>query len=89
MVDLIEQCQMACDKLIDVAVTRCDPSGVGVVGAAGGWSEPAGQAANWGGRLVWPAIRTVMLSDRKLAAKRPRLRQKGPGASKKVEVPAL
>lgn len=29
-----------------------------------------------------------MLSDCKLAAKRPRLRQKGPGASKKVEVPA-
>jgi len=31
---------------------------------------------------------TVMLSDRKLAVKRPRLRQKGPGAGKEVEVPA-
>jgi hypothetical protein len=31
---------------------------------------------------------TVMLSDRKLAAKRPRLRQKGLGAGKEVEVPA-
>jgi hypothetical protein len=29
-----------------------------------------------------------MLSDRKLAVKRPRLRQKGPGAGKEVEVPA-
>src|SRR5713101_8369327 len=31
---------------------------------------------------------TVMLSDRKLAVKRPRLRQKGPGAGKEVDVPA-
>ena len=31
---------------------------------------------------------TVMLSDRKLAVQRPRLRKKGAGVGKEVEVPA-
>ena len=42
------------------------------------------------GEVVWYGGQsgTVMLSDRKLAVQRPRLRKKGAGAGKEVEVPA-
>ena len=36
MADLIEQCQMACNELIDVVEARHDPSRIVIVGAAGG-----------------------------------------------------
>ena len=51
---------------------------------------PRQQGKQRTGEVVWYGQQsgTVMLSDRKLAVNRPRLRQKGPGAGKKVEVPA-
>jgi putative transposase len=51
---------------------------------------PRQQGKQRTGEVVWYGQQsgTVMLSDRKLAVKRPRLRQKGPGAGKEVEVPA-
>src|SRR5215472_3644724 len=55
--------------------------------AAGG---PRQQEKQREGEVVWYGRQpgSVMLSDRKLAVKRPRLRRKGPGAEKEVEVPA-
>ena len=84
MVDLITQCQCACDDLIDVtgraaiqAVLRLSAEEV-----AGG---PPQQGKRRNGDVVFygqqPGM--VMLSDRKLQVKRPRLRQKGPGPDKK------
>ena len=90
MVDLITQCQCACDDLIDVtgraaiqAVLRLSAEE-----AAGG---PPQQGKRRNGDVVFygqqPGM--VMLSDRKLQVKRPRLRQKGSGPDKKeVEIPA-
>jgi putative transposase len=51
---------------------------------------PRQQGKQRTGGVVWYGQQsgTVMLSDRKLAVNRPRLRQKGPGAGKEVEVPA-
>jgi transposase-like protein len=51
---------------------------------------PRQQGKQRTGEVVWYGQQsgTVMLSDRKLAVHRPRLRQKGPGAGKEVEVPA-
>ena len=56
-------------------------SRAGVVGAAGGWPTPAGKQRT--GKVVWYGQQSgqMMLSDRKLAVQRPRLRQKGRGAS--------
>jgi putative transposase len=89
MVDLITQCQCACDDLIDVtgraaiqAVLRLSAEQV-----AGG---PPQQGKCRRGDVVFygqqPGM--VMLSDRKLQVQRPRLRQKGPGTDKEVEIPA-
>jgi putative transposase len=89
MVDLITQCQCACDDLIDVtgraaiqAVLRLSAEQV-----AGG---PPQQGKRRRGDVVFygqqPGM--VMLSDRKLQVQRPRLRQKGPGTDKEVEIPA-
>ena len=88
MVDLIEQCRMACDELIDVAGRATiqavlDLSAQQVAG-------PRQQGKQRAGDVVWYGQQagTVMLSDRKLAVKRPRLRKKGAGEGKEVEVPA-
>lgn len=89
MVDLIEQCQWACDELIDVtgraaiqAVLRL--SAEQVVGG------PPQQGKRRNGDVVFygeqPGM--VMLSDRKLQVRRPRLRGRGSGAEKEVEIPA-
>jgi transposase-like protein len=55
--------------------------------AAGG---PRQQGKARSGEVVWYGRQpgSVMLSDRKLSVERPRLRQKGRGAGKEVEVPA-
>ena len=88
MVDLIEPCRMACDELIDVAGRATiqavlDLSAQQVAG-------PRQQGKQRAGDVVWYGQQsgTVMLSDRKLAVKRPRLRKKGAGEGKEVEVPA-
>jgi putative transposase len=88
MVDLIEQCRLACDELIDVtgraaveAVLRLSASQ-----AAGG---PAQQGRRRHGDVVFHGHQAgqVMLSDRKLEVQRPRLRTRG-RTGREVEVPA-
>ena len=51
---------------------------------------PRQQGKQRTGEVVWYGQQSgkVTLSDRKLAVQRPRLRQKGPGADKEVEIPA-
>jgi len=89
MVDLVEQCRMACDELIDVAgrATIQAVLDLSAQQAAGG---PRQQGRRRSGEVVWYGRQsgTVMLSDRKLGVQRPRLRQKGSGAGKEVEIPA-
>lgn len=89
MVDLIEQCRMACDELIDVAGRAAIQAVLDLSAeqAAGG---PRQQGKPRDGEVVWYGRQsgTVMLKERKLAVERPRLRHKGPGAGKEVEVPA-
>lgn len=89
MVDLIEQCRMACDELIDVA-GRATIQAVLELSAQQAAGGPRQQGKQREGEVVWYGRQrgSVMLSDRKLAIQRPRLRQKGPGADKEVEVPA-
>ena len=89
MVDLIEQCRMACDELIDVA-GRATIQAVLELSAQQVAGGPRQQGKQRTGEVVWYGQQSgqVMLSDRKLAVQRPRLRQKGPGADKEVEIPA-
>jgi transposase-like protein len=79
---------MACDELIDVAGRAAIQAVLGL--SAQQVAGPRQQGKQRTGEVVWYGQQsgTVMLSDRKLAVKRPRLRQKGPGAGKEVEVPA-
>lgn len=89
MVDLIEQCRMACDELIDVA-GRATIQAVLELSAQQAAGGPRQQGKQRAGEVVWYGRQagTVMLSDRKVEIKRPRLRKKGEGAGKEVEVPA-
>jgi transposase-like protein len=89
MVDLIEQCRMACDELIDVA-GRATIQAVLELSAAQAAGGPRQQGKQREGEVVWYGGQsgTVTLSDRKLAVQRPRLRKKGAGAGKEVDVPA-
>jgi transposase-like protein len=88
MVDLIEQCQMACDELIDVTgrATIQAVLQLSAMEAAGG---PPQQGKRRSSDVVFYGRQAgqVMLSDRKLEVERPRLRSKGP-RSQEVEVPA-
>ena len=89
MVDLIEQCRMACDELIDVA-GRATIQAVLELSAEQAAGGPRQQGRQRAGEVVWYGRQAgnVMLSDRKLQVQRPRLRKKGPGSEKEVEVPA-
>jgi transposase-like protein len=89
MVDLIEQCRIACDELIDVA-GRATIQAVLNLSAQQAVGGPRQQGKQRQGEVVWYGRQagTVLLSDRKLSVHRPRLRQKGPGGGKEVEVPA-
>lgn len=89
MVDLIEQCRMACDELIDVA-GRATIQAVLDLSAQQIAGGPRQQGKQREGEVVWYGRQagTVLLSDRKLSVQRPRLRRKGPGGGKEVEVPA-
>lgn len=88
MVDLIEQCQLACDELIDVTGRAAIQAvlQLSAVQAAGG--EPQ-QGKRRSGDVVFYGRQAgqVFLSDRKLGVERPRLRTRGP-QSQEVEVPA-
>lgn len=88
MVDLIEQCQVACDELIDVTGRAAIQAvlQLSAIEAAGG---PPQQGKRRASHVVFYGRQPgqVLLSDRKLEVDRPRLRSKGPG-SREVEVPA-
>ena len=88
MVDLIEQCQLACDELIDVTgrATIQAVLQLSAMEAAGG---PPQQGKRRSSDVVFYGRQPgqVMLSDRRLEVDRPRLRSKGP-RSREVDVPA-
>jgi putative transposase len=88
MVDLIEQCQVACDQLIDMTGRAAIQAvlQLSAMEAAGG---PQQQGKRRSGDVVFYGRQAgqVLLSDRKLEVQRPRLRTKGP-RSQEVEVPA-
>ncbi len=88
MVDLIEQCQLACDELIDVAGRATIRAVLEL--SAEQIAGPRQQGRRREGGVGWHGRQpgTVRLSDRKLRGERPRLRRKGSGAGKEVEVPA-
>jgi hypothetical protein len=88
MVDLIEQCQVACNELIDVTGRAAIQAvlQVSAMEAAGG---PPQQGKRRSGDVVFYGRQAgqVFLSDRKLEVERPRLRSKG-RRGQEVEVPA-
>jgi len=88
MVDLIEQCQVACNELIDVTGRAAIQAvlQLSAMEAAGG---PPQQGKRRVGDVVFYGrqVGQVFLSDRKLEVERPRLRRKG-SKSQEVEVPA-
>ena len=88
MVDLIEQCQLACNELIDVTGRAAIQAvlQLSAMEAAGG---PPQQGKQRSGDVVFYGRQAgqVFLSDRKLEVERPRLRSKG-RKSQEVEVPA-
>jgi transposase-like protein len=88
MVDLIEQCQLACDELIDVT-GRATIQAVLQLSAMEAVGGPPQQGKWRSSDVVFYGRQPgqVMLSDRKLEVERPRLRSKGP-RSREVEVPA-
>ena len=79
MADLIEQCQVACDQLIDMTgrATIQAVLQLSAMEAAGG---PQQQGKRRPGDVVFYGCQPgrVLLSDRKLEVQRPRLRTKGP-----------
>ena len=89
MVDLIAQCQMACDELIDVT-GRAAIQAVLQLSAAQVAGGPPQQGKRRSANVVFHGRQAgqVMLSDRKLQVERPRLRSKGRGRSTEVEIPA-
>jgi len=89
MVDLIEQCQWACDELIDVT-GRAAIQAVLQLSAEQVAGGPPQQGKRRNGDVVFHGQQPgmVMLSDRKLQVQRPRLREKNPGKGKEVEIPA-
>jgi len=88
MVDLIEQCRLACDELIDVT-GRAAIDAVLQLSASQAAGGPAQQGKRRHGEVVFHGWQRgqVMLSDRKLEVQRPRLRTRG-RAGREVEVPA-
>jgi transposase-like protein len=88
MVDLIEQCRLACDELIDVT-GRAAIDAVLQLSASQAAGGPAQQGKRRYGEVVFHGRQRgqVMLSDRKLEVQRPRLRTRG-RAGREVEVPA-
>jgi len=88
MVDLIEQCQLACDELIDVTGRAAIQAVLQLSAAQAAGGEPQ-QGKRRSGEVVFYGHQAgqVFLRDRKLGVERPRLRSRGP-KSQEVEVPA-
>jgi transposase-like protein len=88
MVDLIEQCRLACDELIDVT-GRAAIEAVLQLSANHAAGGPAQQGKRRPGEVVFHGRQAgqVMLSDRKLEVERPRLRTRG-RTGREVEIPA-
>jgi transposase-like protein len=88
MVDLITQCQMTCDELIQVTGRAVIESVLDLSASqtAGG---PAQQGKRRSGEVVFYGRQPgqVMLGDRKLEVERPRLRTRG-RRGREVEIPA-
>jgi hypothetical protein len=87
LVELLETSRMAVDDLIDV-LGRASIEAVLQMSAAGLAGEK--HQCRKGGDLNWHGTQEgkVSLSDRKLRVKKPRLRRKGQGAGREVEIPA-
>jgi transposase-like protein len=88
MLELIEQAEMAVDELIDVA-GRATIEAVLTLSAQelAGPKHPGKQT---GGNIGWHGEQdgVVSLAERKVRISKPRLRQKGKGKSREVEIPA-
>ncbi|MCH5377581.1 MAG: hypothetical protein JJ992_26790 [Planctomycetes bacterium] len=87
LVELLETSRMAVDELIDV-LGRASIEAVLQMSAAGLAGEK--HQGRKGGDIMWHGTQEgkVSLSDRKLRVKKPRLRRKGRGAGREVEIPA-
>ncbi len=87
LVELLEASRMAVDELIDL-LGRASIEAVLQLSAAGVAGEK--HQGRKGGDIVWHGSQEgkVPLSDRKLRVKKPRLRRKGRGAGREVEIPA-
>ena len=87
LVELLETSRMAVDELIDV-LGRASIEAVLQMSAAGLAGEK--HQGRKGGDIIWHGTQEgkVSLSDRKLRVKKPRLRRKGRGAGREVEIPA-
>ena len=87
LVELLETSRMAVDELIDV-LGRASIEAVLQLSAAGMAGEK--HQGRKGGDIIWHGTQEgkVSLSDRKLRVKKPRLRRKGRGAGREVEIPA-
>jgi transposase-like protein len=88
MVDLIEQCRLACDELIDVT-GRAAIEAVLQLSANHAAGGPAQQGKRRRGEVVFHGRQAgqVLLSDRKQEVERPRLRTRG-RTGREVEIPA-
>jgi len=88
MVDLIEQCRLACDELIDVT-GRAAIEAVLQLSANHAAGGPAQQGKRRRGEIVFHGRQAgqVLLSDRKLEVERPRLQTRG-RTGREVEIPA-
>ena len=86
MVELIEASRMAIDELIDV-LGRASIEAVLQLSARGVAGDK--QRGRRKGSIRWYGSQagSVRLSDRKLRVRKPRLRAKGPGKGREVEVP--
>jgi transposase-like protein len=87
LVELLETSRMVVDELIDV-LGRASIEAVLQMSAAGLAGEK--HQGRKGGDIIWHGTQEgkVSLSDRKLRVKKPRLRRKGQGARREVEIPA-
>lgn len=87
LVELLEASRMAVDELIDL-LGRASIEAVLQLSAAGVAGEK--HQGRKGGDIGWHGTQEgkVSLSDRKLRVKKPRLRRKGRGPGREVEIPA-
>ncbi len=88
MLELIEQAEMAVDELIDVA-GRATIEAVLTLSAQA-LAGPKHPGKRTGGNIGWHGEQdgVVSLAERKIRIIKPRLRQKGKGKSREVEIPA-